>query len=121
MTDIEALRYLLESDGSLWIGEDDDGRGTVWLNLNDTFGWAVADCEEIKAEDWPELLRLHRKYGWCGLLYWASKREGYREGGGEFEDIKRAVAFVAQEEACIAFEPDYNKRAYLKWPRRWIF
>lgn len=105
----EDALQLLKLSG-LTLDADDELPG-LWLNLNDVFGWGCADGEEITDEDLDEVTRLFIQYGWCGLLYWASKKRGGCRS--EFKDINRFIEFVAREEAIITEQPDSSKRAYL--------
>lgn len=92
-----------------------DGDGPEWaqtLNLNDAFEWALADCEYVPDEDLPEVAELFWRYGWCGILYWAAQR---REHFMEFEDVKRFVKFVQEEEKIRKVQQSPSKRAYLKY------
>lgn len=91
---------------------EDDGLPGFWINLNDTFGWACADGEQVDGSDLIEVARLFRDYGWCGLLYWVSKkREGLKS---EFADNNRFIQFVKEEERIKREVPESTKRAYHK-------
>ena len=92
--------------------DDDEDNDHVMINLNDTWGWACADGEEVPDENLPELAMLFWRYGWCGVLWWVSQqRDGCRS---EFADVNRFLDFVAAEEAIRRDIPDSNKRAYAK-------
>lgn len=56
--------------------EDDMGRSGLWLNMNDCFGYATADAEEIQAEDVPLVYALWRVFGWQGVTWWVWQRRG---------------------------------------------
>lgn len=82
------------------------------LNMNDVWGWACADMEEVADEELPELARLFRYYGWCGVLYWVSqKHNGMRS---EFYHYNRMIEFVEHEEQIIKDYPSESARAYEK-------
>jgi len=84
--------------------------GTFFLNFSDTWAWACADGEVVAPNEFSEVARLFRHWGWVGLLYWATtKRPGLRS---EFKDINRFIDFVAREEAQMKKIPDSSKRAY---------
>lgn len=107
---LDKARQLLAASG-LFFTPDDDLPG-LWINLNDTFGWACADGEEVTDADLIEVARLFRDYGWCGLLYWVSeKRDGEKS---EFADINRFIEFVKKEEQIRREVPESTKRAYHK-------
>lgn len=91
---------------------EDDGLSGFWINLNDTFGWACADGEEVTHDDVIEVARLFRDYGRCGLLYWVSEKRGGEKS--EFADINRFIGFVKKEEQIRREVPESTKRAYHK-------
>ncbi len=91
--------------------DTDDESGKIELWLNDTFGWACSDVFEVKPEELKTLQRLFQRYGYCGVYYWASKKDGMRS---EFLDINRFIDFVAKEEQLVADVPNSSKRAYHK-------
>ena len=109
----EALNLLNLTD-VFYDADDDEPEMAQMINLNDVFGWAVADCEKVKDDELIEVAGLFKKYGWCGILYWVSeiKREGSRS---EFLDNNRFIDFVKREEDLIKQEPDSDKRAYKKY------
>ena len=82
------------------------------LNLNDTWGWAIADGEYVPNEELPRVAELFHRYGWCGILYWASERNNRCRS--EFHHINRMLDFVRAEETIRAEIPDVNLRAYAK-------
>lgn len=102
----EDLQMLLAADvGSLH-------NGVLELNMNDTWMWACSDGEEVPEEEIPEVARLFKWYGHCGLLYWVSRKRGGLRS--EFHDNNRFIDFVAHEEALREKEPSSSKRAYMK-------
>jgi hypothetical protein len=107
---VNEARALLEASGMFF---DPDPEcltlGSLYLNLNDAFGWACADAEKVEDHELIEVARLFRDYGWCGLLYWASeKRCGARTS---FEDNNRFIEFVRHEERVRREVPDSGRRA----------
>lgn len=86
--------------------------GKLSLNMNDTWGWALAWCPEIPDDQVKEVARLFRAYGNAGLLYWHSQQEGGMRS--EFYDNNRQLDFVENEERIRKEVPDHNKRAYHK-------
>lgn len=101
---------LLEAAGLFF--EPDDEMGPHWLNMNDVWGWACGDAEEVTEADAPELARLFRNYGWCGVLYWVSEKRG--GATSEFLDNNRFIEFVRHEETLRKEVPDSSTRAYKK-------
>ena len=92
--------------------DGDEPESRYEINLNDVWAWACSYGEKVEEAEFPALARLHRAYGWCGVLYWASKKSnGIRS---EFHDVNRAIDFVAHEEKLRADEPNSSKRAYTK-------
>ena len=57
------------------------------LNMNDVWCWACADGEEVKEEEMIEVAELFWNYGWCGILYWVSKKNDNMKS--EFLDNNR--------------------------------
>ena len=92
--------------------DPEEGCPPLLINLNDVFGWAVADAEQVEEHEIERLGALIRQYGWCGVLYWVStKRNGMRSS---FHDINRFIDFVAEEERLKRDMPSSTKRAYHK-------
>lgn len=90
-------------------GGDD---GSLSLNMNDTWGWALAWCPEVTKEEIPEVARLFRDYGRAGLMYWHSRKE--KNMRSEFADVNRAIDFVRHEEEIAASTKSSSERAYKK-------
>jgi len=115
MTDEQMLR----ASGCFFDGDEEEGDGyydkNLVLNANDTWAWALAWCQDVSAQEIPEVARLYRRWGYAGLLYWMSEKNGKMKS--EFKDINRFVEFVRQEEELIKSVPDSSKRAYMDWPR----
>ena len=109
MTQDEALTLLTAAD--IFHDEDDDMPGR-WLNLNDTFFWACGDGEEVADDELPELGRLFRAYGMCGVHYWVACKRDWKHDTVEFLDVRRCIQFVAQEETLRSGLPDSSQRAY---------
>lgn len=85
------------------------------INLNDTWAWACADCVKPEDSELPEVARLYREYGWCGILYWAAEKQDIKRS--EFEDTTRKLEFVRHEEAIrkeFENETTSSKLAYAK-------
>jgi len=115
MTIEEAKKLLYSADLFFYDEEDEEDEfDKPMLNMNDVWGWACADGEFVEEDEFAELARLFRRYGWCGVLYWVSKKRGGERS--EFLDNNRFIDFVAQEEALIASVPESDKRAYYKYP-----
>lgn len=108
----EALSLLNLADVFFEPDGDDPELNQV-INLNDVLGWARADGEKVEDDELIEVAELFRKYGWCGVLYWVSKKRGGQRS--EFFDNNRFIDFVANEERLIKDEPDADKRAYKKY------
>lgn len=80
------------------------------VNFNDVWGWALSYWEKCEDNELPELAELHSSYGWCGVLYWCSKKNnGMRS---EFHDVNRRIEFVENEERIKKQIPGRSKRAY---------
>jgi hypothetical protein len=112
---IEEARAVLQRSGCLYdrdYSDPEDDTPEQTINLNDTWAWAYACCQEIKDDELIEVAELFRRYGYCGLLYWAANKQDIKRS--EFEDITRFIDFVRNEEAIRKEVPDSNKRAYAK-------
>ena len=108
-----AAKQLLKAAGVFYHNCDEslpDWGAPYTLNMNDTWCWASGWGETIPEEELPEVARLFREYGQCGVLYWMSERHDKMRS--EFHDINRYVDFVRAEENIRKEVPDYNKRAY---------
>lgn len=96
----------------IFFGRDDD-QEEKWdrmINMNDVWGWACSDCHEVPMDQMPELLRLYNAYGWCGVLYFVSEREGGH--GSEFCHYNRMICFVRSEEKIRASHDRSSAYAY---------
>lgn len=101
------LTMLLTSDCCFLSDE-----GELQLNMNDTWGWALAWCPTVPADEVKEVARLFRLYGNAGLMYWHSCKEDNMRS--EFHDNNRAIDFVRHEEQYRKEIPDSSKRAYTR-------
>lgn len=88
---------------------DEDG---LSLNMNDTWGWALAWLPEVSKEEVPEVARLFRNYGAAGLKFWHSRKENNMRS--EFADVNREIDFVRHEEEIAASTKSSSERAYKK-------
>ena len=113
MTKDEA-RELLDKAGLFfdYDPEDDDPSFAQMLNMNDVWGWACADGEDVPDEELPELGHLFYSYGWCGVLYWVSQRNDHMKS--EFYHYNRMIEFVEHEEQIKSKYPSESTRAYHK-------
>lgn len=107
---VDSARMMLQFAG-LFFEDADEPQWSQTLNLNDTFGWAIADCESVSDEDLPKVAELFWRYGYAGVLYWVSERRGGQRS--EFQDINRFIDFARAEELIRSEEPSDTKRAYL--------
>jgi len=82
MEEIILAKLLL--DGILFVGdfntgpffENDKPESTtcVWVNCNDVFAWACADCEPITTAELPELYKMHKSDTSWGSIKWCCKK-----------------------------------------------
>ena len=99
---IDRARSLLQMAGVFFENDPDNmldpgDRGNLQtLDMNDTFGWALAFGEYVPDMDLPEVARLFRDYGYCGLYYWVSEKNGGMPS--EFFLMSRKIEFVRHEE-----------------------
>jgi hypothetical protein len=103
---------LLDIAGVFFGADEVEPRLARTLNMNDTFGWALAFGEEVPDDALDEVARLYEEYGACGLYYWVSERnDGMRS---EFHDVQRRIDFVRHEEEFRKKTPGSTKQAYTK-------
>ena len=107
---IDEAKQLLSAAGVCY-PEDEEMPG-LHLNMNDTWGWALAWGEPVPDDKVVEVATLFSYYGTCGLLYWVS--EQHNQMRSEFADINRFVDFVRNEERVRKETPDSSERAYRK-------
>ena len=72
--------------------------------LNDTWYYASADWEEVKPEQYDEVVKWYRRFGEAGLLYWVYLQ---RQHLPQIPHVKRTVEAIiallkADEEAAEA-------------------
>jgi len=82
------------------------------INMNDQWSWACADCQRVPDDTVCAVAELFFRYGWCGVLYWVSERNGGMLS--EFHDNNRFIEFVRREEQIRKEIPGSTKRAYHK-------
>lgn len=111
---LQAAEVTCATDEEVASGEYEDysESDTRTINMNDTFGWALAMGEEVPEECLPEVARLFWNYGFHGLTYWTSKRNDWMKS--EFFDVQRGIDFVRREEELRESEPEPSRRAYTK-------
>src|ERR1051325_22908 len=85
----EDLLFLLAGDVG-WLL-----KGRLYLNMNDTWGWAIADSEPVPDDKLHEVARLFGEYGRAGLLYWVSEQRGGERS--DFHDVNRFIQFRSEE------------------------
>lgn len=61
-------------ESALFLDIDEAKECTPQLNLNDTFGWACAEAEDLDPEDLAVVVDLWRRHGHDGVLVWAAVR-----------------------------------------------
>lgn len=105
----EAINLLKAAD---LFFDDEDFESKYVLNMNDVWGWACADGEEVPEDKLIEVAELFWQYGWAGILYWVSRRNN--DSKSEFADVNRFIDFVVNEERIKQEFPDPNIRAYIK-------
>ena len=71
-------------------------RGKYYLDMNDTFYYACADCEEVGFDDLSEVARLFKTYGYGGLTYWVSKK---RNENSEIPQVQKSIEEITLLEA----------------------
>jgi len=112
MTIAEA-RSLLEAAGVFYGGDEDDGiKWAQTINLNDALAWACSECQEVADEELPRVGELFFNYGWYGILYWVTKEK--TQSGTQFENVKRAIEFVENEERILKEQPSYSSYLFHK-------
>lgn len=113
---IDEAKNLLRASGAFFdaedFEEDPDTFDKFVLNMNDVWSWASADCEEVNESELCELAKLFFDYGWAGILFWVSEKNGGLRSA--FHDFNRFIDFVRIEEDLKKKLPDSNKRAYKK-------
>ena len=82
--------YLLLNYGGGFLMDD-----KLHLNMNDTFAFACADCEEVPDDKIAEVASLYSRFGYCGLVYWVSKQRNwempYAPDGPSFAESKKEI------------------------------
>lgn len=110
MFDIESARKLLNTANVFFENDDDEPELSQTLNMNDVWAWGLAGGEYVPDEKLPEVAKLFWRYGWAGILYWASEQnDGMRS---EFYDNNRFIEFVRNEERIKNQFPNSSERAY---------
>ena len=93
-----------------------DGIAYYFLNMNDTFAWALAYGASVAEDQLETVAELFWHYGQAGLNYWCTihPEEDERMIKSEFEDIQRSIDFVKYEEELRLGGKSSDERAYCK-------
>lgn len=83
----EAMKDEMFADRAFF--EPDNDGMPFSVNLNDTFGWACADCEEIPESAVPRVYTVWKKFGDLGAIAWAEERRGIERSAYEFPGAER--------------------------------
>lgn len=106
-----ASEFTCETPRTFYVRKDDPVLLRSLL-MSDVFGWALGMAEVIPADQLDEVARLFKEYGFCGLVYWVSQRNG--EMRSEFPAMNRKIDYVAHEEAARLAAKDTTDWAYKK-------
>ncbi len=60
--------------GALNVVAENNNVVSMYLNMNDTFYYASADDEEVKASELEDIYELYKKYGHSGVTAWSSHK-----------------------------------------------
>jgi len=71
--DRDALAYLLQ-EGLLNASESN--KYEWWTDCSDTFGYACAEGEPVKEEDFKVLAEIHQIFGFDGVVAWCAAKRG---------------------------------------------
>lgn len=71
----EHLQDLLDEEIVWWVidGEEEGSKGTLVINVNDTFGYACADSEDMTFNDINPVYELYKDFGYDGVVAWVAK------------------------------------------------
>jgi hypothetical protein len=111
--------FAFDDTDDLWWKVAKDGEIQMYVNCNDVFAWACADCEEIFEEDLEELQKA--KDDLPGSVYWSllwvSRKRGMRPQGAfikGMEEKEREMFFAAGPDRSIdLFNPQSPEGVYL--------
>lgn len=85
----------------------------IWgVMLNDTWYYACSDFEEIKPEEYKDVVKYYHNYGYIGVLYWVYLKRGHLPGIDYTE--KEVLAVKALEEFKAYYRSDKGKEARKK-------
>ncbi len=107
---IDSARAFLRQADVLFEEDPEEPQAGQMLNMNDTWGWALAWGEYVPDENLIEVAELFYAYGWPGCLYWVSERHDRMRS--EFHHINRWVDFVRAEEEFAKRMPNVRAQAY---------
>jgi hypothetical protein len=108
---IAALTERVEQlEAAAWLAGEDQGfymqgGGKYALLVNDTFGYACADCEVIDLKDAPKVKALVQAEGWPAVVKWVAEVRGSRPLP-EVEEKMQTWATMRAEIAALTEERD---------------
>jgi len=98
------LEEMLAADAvglSNWRKEERDAKEeiVIQINLNDTFCFACADCEELPIQELPVAFRAWKAHEHWGLVAWAAMRRGMEP----IEELLDLLDYREKYKAAFAF------------------
>ena len=89
-------------DGVLFVGDFNSGpffennkvqpkdiTACVWVNCNDLFAWACADCEPITMRELPELYKFYKADPKWGTTKWCCRKRNLQPQRPVIESMKK--------------------------------
>lgn len=86
----KAAMELAANEWEFYVSHGDaNGTPAVFLKVNDTFGYALADCEKIPWEEIPAILALFKHGGWEAVVRLIGERRGQQPIPEMLESMSR--------------------------------
>ena len=83
-----------------------DGKVNVSLNMNDTFGYACADAEDVLPEEFALVVELFEKFDYHGFTAWAAYKRKQDPNSWSCEPIKPRI--TPQYLEAVAYIKDHS-------------
>lgn len=68
--------YKMLKEEILYLSLDKEEKIRPWLLMNDTFGYACSDSEEVEIGEMPILSKIYDTHKYDGLIAWAANKRG---------------------------------------------
>jgi len=97
--DEETAATIMLADDALCLGCDDKDNIILCVNVNDIFGWACADAEDVPYDELENLYIAWKADATWGPVHWACKQRNQRPQYAVMRNMQKEGAWTSDMEA----------------------